>query len=149
MLRSAIGRLEESLYRADANTFEEILKTHVPKEIADIIQEEERSGTFEEKREALKKMIETIKKKLDECESIKIDIAFEPSEATVEKVSEWLRKEIGESVVLDIGHDRSLLGGARIMYRGKYKEYALANMINDVLRRERLRIMEEVKSGKQ
>ena len=144
LLQGEIGRLEESLYRADAALFEEILKSRVPERIAHIIQEEENGGTFEAKRESLKKLLEAIKKKLGESENIKIDIAFEPSEKTIEKISDWVRKEIGNQVLLDVGHDRSLGAGARIMYKGKYKEYALRQMIDDVLVHSRLRIMKEV-----
>ena len=143
LLRTEITHLEERIYHSDISDFEEGVKAHIPERIAGLIRKEKEEEALLDDRASLKMSLEEIQHALDLLPVLRLDIAFDPSEKVVEAISDWVRKEVGGDVLLDIGYDRTLGGGARVMYKGKYKEWTLAEAVDEALSRQRARILKE------
>lgn len=132
-LRQGIERLEEALYRRHSQSFENIMRGELPEGVARHLEEIFSHPPYAENRSSQEALLAELKKSLKWVKYIKIEFAFEPTELLVEKVSEWVRQEVGENIVLDISADLAMLGGARLSYGGKYDEYSLVRLIERAL----------------
>jgi len=56
---------------------------------------------------------------------VKLEIAFEPSEEFISKVKEWFKEKIKKRVILDISVNPKIVGGAKIEFQGKWKDFSL------------------------
>lgn len=73
-----------------------------------------------------------LKKDLISLPKAKIEIAFEPVQSTLNKISEWFEKKLGKRVVLDIVINPKIVGGAKIEYNGKWRDFSLIKKIHEV-----------------
>jgi len=60
---------------------------------------------------------------------VKLEIAFEPSEEFISKVKEWFKEKIKKRVILDISVNPKIVGGARIEFQGKWRDFSLEKEI--------------------
>ena len=58
-----------------------------------------------------------------------LEIAFEPSEEFISKIEEWFIEKIKKRVVLDILVNPKIVGGAKIEFQGKWKDFSLEKEI--------------------
>lgn len=145
VLRDEVEELEMSLFRSDSYALEKTLKARLPKEISIVLKEILARPEFTDNPEALKTFFRKMKDILDTLSLLKLNIAFQPSEEMITRLHEWILINLPLGVVLDIGYDGSIIGGARIIFGGKYKEMTLAQMIMDVLAKEKTIIMEMIR----
>src|SRR3990167_9170319 len=61
--------------------------------------------------EALSRKISDLKKSLDKLVVVKLTLAYEPSQSTVDKMLAFLRRNLGEKIILDLGVEPLILGG--------------------------------------
>ena len=144
-LHEQIKELEAVLFKADPKGLENVLHSRFSETRAGAMREIIARPEFKDNSAALRVFFQEFKKVLDEVLLLKISMAFTPTEEMFEKLHEWTQKNMGVGVVTDISFDRSMLGGARIIFGGKYKEMTLAQMITDVLKKEEPRIRELIK----
>ncbi len=107
-----IDILSDSLFRTGEADFEHTLKSKIRLTTAKF---------FESRKEEL----DTIKSQLISARIVKLTLAFEAKTADAEKILAWLRKNIDPNCVLDLAHDKNLLGGAIIEFEGKYIDMSL------------------------
>ena len=65
-------------------------------------------------REVVKKMRE-----------IKLEVARELPQKAVEEISRWVRKYLGEDVVMEFKLKPELIGGATVYWEGRYGDFSL------------------------
>jgi len=118
----------------------------LPKEIADILIAKLASvAPTPETKITTKREVNELLDKLRRCKSIKLTIAFQPDDATIALYSDWIKKNVNQDILLDLQFDRSIVGGARIIAGGKYKDYSVKkNLINrfQIQRDEILKLLE-------
>jgi len=68
-------------------------------------------------------------KALDELQEVVIEIALEPTEELIEEVSQWVKANIGPSVVINFKINPALLAGATISFKGKFMDYSLSSQL--------------------
>lgn len=73
----------------------------------------------------IKNFLEKVKEKIDGMTVVSIVIAFEPKEKSLQTLSRWFVSSINKQVLFDVKVDRSLIGGAAILYQGKYLDYSI------------------------
>ena len=54
---------------------------------------------------------------------IRLEVAVDPSEEMIGKISMWLREKIDPGIILELVVDKSLMFGVKISYQGKYADY--------------------------
>ncbi len=125
-LEQEIDILLDKLYSAKEGVFEAALEHEVRSKVAVLIKSSlEKAGV--DKDDFLKEL----KVKLGKLKVIQLTLAFEPTDATLEKILLWVRKNVGEGIILDISYSRVISGGAVIIHKGKYKDYSLKNLIKN------------------
>lgn len=73
----------------------------------------------------IKNFLEKVKEKINGMTVVSIVIAFEPKEKSLQTLSRWFISNINKQVLFDVKVDRSLIGGAAILYQGKYLDYSI------------------------
>ena len=144
-LREQMGELEAALFRSDPKGIEKIITSHIPEHLAVAMRSILASPALKNNPEALRKFFQDLRETIDKLPIIKVNIAFKPTEEMITRLHEWVQKNLGLGVVLDIGYDGSMLGGARIIFGGRYKEMTLAQMITDVFAKEKTAILGMIK----
>ncbi len=147
-VRQGIERLEAALYHHRSESFSRILQTELPEGIARHLQDVFSSPAYADNRSSQEELLEKLKKGLKLVRTVRMEFAFEPSELLIEKITDWVRQEAGDTVVLDAGVEPSLLGGARISYNGRYEEYTLHRLIERALSAKQKEILSLINSGK-
>ncbi len=80
----------------------------------------------------LEKEIGLIKKKVDALEIVKLTLAFDPDPKFVDMLAGWFRMNVGETILLDINVEPSILGGVCTVWRGYYKDLSLPQMMSNI-----------------
>lgn len=125
-LNSELDLLGRSIYEVKEN-FDSVLKSSFRANIYSLIS---KLLQTEKKEDVIKK----IKSKLDEIEIIELTLSTEPKEKTLETVSSWLAKSIPQKVAIDIKINQQIMGGAIIVFKGKYFDASLKNSLENVLK---------------
>ena len=125
-----LGALEERHYKLFINS-EKKSSDSMPfgslsKRIAELIPE----GAADEN-----KFFSHAKETLKRLPVLVMEVAFEPDEAAIRKISNWTRDNINPHLILEIERERSLGGGARLYFGGRFFEDNLEQMVNRAVRR--------------
>lgn len=79
---------------------------------------------------------ERFKKELSSMPMVRLEIAFEPDDELVGRIVAALRRSSGRHVVLDIAVIPSLIGGCRVSYEGRYKDFSVKNVVAEFFRND-------------
>ena len=74
---------------------------------------------------------ETLKNLIKKFKVIKLTLAFDPTGETIENIHEFVSENIGIGYILDIEVDETVLGGAVIMFNGRYKDFTLRKSLEE------------------
>ena len=86
-----------------------------------------------------------LKVNLQKFKVLKLSLAFESSENSIDNIFSWVLKNLGDGIILDIKTDKSLLGGAIIEFNGKYKDYSLKKALEETFGNKREEILSILK----
>jgi F0F1-type ATP synthase delta subunit len=124
LLKQEIGLLQDSTYKTKADAFAETLKTQVRQWVADAIEAE-----LHTEKIAPDKYLSGLLDELKKNASIQMNIAFEPTRQNIEKIHDWLFRQLGIPVVLDLVYDPQVIAGAKLAYNGKYYDFSLGKQL--------------------
>lgn len=119
-LREEVELLLSSLYEEKGGGFESALKGKVRAWVANGVRDD-LSGAEVEKEEYLKGLLV----ELGNFKVLKLDLAYEPSLESIERIYAHVVNNFGEKVLLDLNCVHDLVGGARIIFEGKYFNFTL------------------------
>ncbi len=83
---------------------------------------------------------EALVKDLENINTVETVLAFEPSDKTLDKILDWLHKEVANDIVLQIKHDPKIVGGVVITYKGKYLDLSLEKKLRDLFEQRDIKI---------
>lgn len=83
----------------------------------------------------LKTFFDTIQKTISSLSVLTLTLAFQPSDKTLQAVSEWFILNIKKQVLFDIQVDKNLIAGAVITYNGKYLDASIRQKFNLILKK--------------
>jgi len=145
MLAEEMSELEATLFRSGQEAFEKVLSTRLSERMASAMRDILGRQEFKNNSENLRIFFHDVKNVLDTFVPLRLTIAVKPSEEMIDRLHEWVQKNLGIGVILDIGYDGSIRGGARIIFNGRYREMTLAQMITDTLAKEKTTVMGMIK----
>jgi hypothetical protein len=87
-----------------------------------------------ESNAALKEFFSKIQEKISSLSVLSLKIAFEPTEQTLESLSEWFILNIKKQVLFAITIDPSLIAGAAITINGKHRDFSIKLKFDQVLK---------------
>ncbi len=114
-----IDVLQRSLYKVGEEDFDHALEKSVRAKTSYAIQKASMGASKEE-------VLKFLKNKINSLVFLKLTIAFEPTAEVIGRIHTWARQNVGEGVAIDFSVDKSILGGATIEYKGKFKSNTLA-----------------------
>lgn len=127
-LEQEIDILLDRLYSSNQEDYGQALKRDVRSNIALIIK-----SSIEKARIDRDKYLQGLKTELKKLKEIQLTLAFEPTDAIIEKILLWVRENVGEGIILDINYSKTISGGAVIIHKGKYRDYSLKKLIRNDL----------------
>ena len=81
---------------------------------------------------------------------VTVVVASEQNEGLVDEASNWFMEAFGKNVLLDIQVGPALIGGAKIIFNDKEKDFSLLKKLNDMYSPEDLeKMIHEIRRGKQ
>lgn len=63
-------------------------------------------------------------KELNNLRVLKITIASEPTRANILAYGEWIKKNVGKDIIMEINVNSGIVAGAQIIWNGKYQDHA-------------------------
>lgn len=145
-LESYLELLEESVFKKEG--FAQTLKDSVPVKYSSFIKEFlDKNKVSINDGESVKSAFDGLKSYLKNLTPVNLTIAYSPSEKSLENIYNWVFKNIGENIILDIDIDSGLLGGAIISYKGKYSDYSLKKSLEEGFRNHDKEIRELIDSN--
>ena len=127
-LISELEMLLEKLYQEDERIFNDALNREIRAWVSSYL----KKILFQEdveKEKVLKELIEKVRN----LNSVKITIAFEPTESNLDRIHSWVLTNIGKNYILDIGINPYMVAGATVVHKGKYKDYSLRKQLTRII----------------
>ncbi|MFV1916995.1 MAG: F0F1 ATP synthase subunit delta [Patescibacteria group bacterium] len=119
-LEEEVDLLLASVYKVDKGTFEEVLDRQVRVWIAQAIKEKmAKEGIGKEE------FLRDLKEKIGKIKVLRVTLAFELTEASLDRLHNWVAANVEGSTVFEISYNPTLLAGAIVTYEGRYKDYSL------------------------
>lgn len=138
-----IGKMEGDIY-SSRTAGENITSVEACGRIADRFGDAVSRLSVDMDKGALGKFLSLLKKKTLELKILRLELAYKPDEGAIEKFYSWVLNELGKGIVLDISINPAIVGGASVIYQGKYKEYTLNYLIDKVFEGNKESIMNPV-----
>lgn len=82
--------------------------------------------------EAVVDFLNGLKNKIKSLKTLKLYLAFAPSKDLIDKLFNWIINNLGNSIILSILEDKTILGGAIIEFNGQYLDYSLKKRLEDL-----------------
>ncbi len=129
-LENYLELLEESVFKKEG--FAQALKDNVPVKYSSFIKELlDKNKVDLSDGESVKSAFDGLRSYLKNLTPVNLAIAYSPSEKSLENIYNWVFKNIGENIILDIDIDSGLLGGAIITYKGLYGDYSFKKALEE------------------
>lgn len=144
MLRAGLEALEMNLYGVGIKSWHNVLAKVLPEKFSVQLKDLLAQLPAEQQPETIRELLADLKKAIGKFKTLKIDLAFEPANEVIDQLNFWVDEKLGLAVALDIGYEKTLIGGARIIFAGRYGDFSAAKYLEDILRREKGNILKEI-----
>lgn len=125
-----------SLFEEKGRGFESCLKNKIRFWVSEIVVSETGKDMA-----SIEKYLTGLKSALENFGTLKLTLAFEPSDVSIDKFAEFVKRNIGEGIVIDLEYDSRILGGALITYKGEYRDLSLKRLFEDEYKQKQPEIM--------
>ena len=85
--------------------------------------------------------LHALKEEIRKLKTIKLALAFEPRQHTIDNLFTWVSQNLGSGIILDIKLDKTILGGTIVELEGKYQDFSLKKKLEELFGRKREEIM--------
>ncbi len=123
-LRQEIALLKPALYSTKPGAFEDALHSGTRAWVATAIEEACQKETMDKDT-----FLTQLEKELEALPTLQMIFAFEPSLATLEKISQWVEAQTQKHMLLDVAYDPRILGGLILIKDGIYKDFSFRKNI--------------------
>ena len=128
--------LLSSLYEEKGAGFDNALKTKVRAWVAeDIGQDIDKLGMDK------KDYLDNLAKELKNFKTLRLDLAYEPSFESIDRIYAFVANNFGERILLDLNCVHDLVGGARVIFEGKYFDFTLKKAFEQEFSKEKDEIL--------
>jgi F0F1-type ATP synthase delta subunit len=135
-LMEEIEIIRNGLFETGEGALESLLKNKVRRETAEIIKE-----TFSKTEVNKKEYLNEVEELLTKMPNVSLILAFEPSEGAVERFYSKISEATGKNVLLDVVHEPQIIGGAVIIFNGRYRDYSFKKIFESEFEKGRNKIL--------
>lgn len=94
--------------------------------------------------ESAEKILTKLKDELKNLKVMNITVAIEPTQKMISNIFEWVYKNIGQDVILDITKDEKILGGAVVSFEGNYRDFSLKKALDETFINKKSEILNSI-----
>jgi len=139
---SEIDNILSSLFKVKNKNIEEILNKTVGQKTLEIVKKLVQENKIDSSDyNSLDKLLNGIKQDLKKIRILKMSLAIDPTNETIDHIFEWVKKNLGEGIILDIDKNETILGGAVISFDGMYKDLSLKRTLEEIFKNKKSEIM--------
>lgn len=140
---SEIDSLLVSIFEAEDQSFDNALKLISSDSAKKIKETLTKSGLDTTNKEFIRNFLIGLKELLHKLKTVRLIIAFEPSDQTIEKIHNWISSNLGEGYILNIETDRAILGGAIVVsFNGEYRDFTVKKSLEYSFNAKRKEILQ-------
>jgi len=121
-LEGEVDLLLDKLYKADEAAFTLSLEKDVREWVS-----QELSREFVKGETKKDEFLRGLKVALGKLRVLNLTLAFDPTLHSIEKIHDWVRRNIGEGIILEIAVNPTLFAGAILVYKGEYRDFTFRN----------------------
>lgn len=118
--------LDAALYVTKVDAFDICLANKVSKSFSSLIS---KLITQEDKALVLKK----IRENLGQIKTVELTLSMDPSQKLIDKITDLLSSSLTQKAAIDIKIDPSIIGGAIVIFNGKYYDGSLKTKLKQIL----------------
>ena len=134
-LYSGIELVSEAIYKE--GELLKVLDSQISKNLREYIGD----GTSQE---VVSEKLSDLKNSLADLAVVKLTLAFEPSESTIDKIITFVRQTLSEKIILEVRFEPKILGGVILEFRGLYRDYTLKSRLDEVFKNKREELLESL-----
>jgi len=116
MLQKEVEAIKQSIYSTGKNGKDTVLREKVRAKVARIIE-----PALDEKPEHI---LDELLAELKALPIIRMNIAFQPTQSTIEKITDWLRTNTDQKWVLDLVINPDVGAGTILEVNGYYRDFS-------------------------
>jgi len=129
-LMTDIDLLLSHMFQNTTATIEDSLVNHVGQETAQAIKNDLQENNIElSDHDQVKNYLEGLKESLSESKILHLILPIDPTFQFLTEISVQLRKKINPSLVIQVSRDPLIVGGAIVIYEGRYYNQSLSRKI--------------------
>lgn len=144
LLLEGAREAEAASYEAGSDLLSNRLKGKVSALFEESLAKLEAAKNVPAPQEARVEYFRELKEYLQNLPKVKIELAFEPREEFVKKISDFINKDSKEKSVLDISIKPAILAGATIEHRGIFKDYSYPDKLRNVIKEKFAKIYNDL-----
>jgi len=139
ILLDEIETVSSSIYKeAGGQPISGRLKGYVSESFLANLEWAEKNGYISSELEAQKDFFNQLKKFVLGLTICKLILAFSPKPEFLSKISDWINKETGKRIILDIYTNENILAGAIIEFEGNYRDHSFGGQLSEVISKRSL-----------
>lgn len=128
--------LKKGLYEDEGRAYESYLKTRVRAWVAGEISE-----VFSQEGVNKAEFLQGLLDKLAGLKAVRLVIAFEPSQEQLSRFVSFIKGAAGQDTIVDLTYEPHIIGGAIIVYQGKYKDVSFKKIFEYQFEKEREKLL--------
>jgi len=128
---SEIDALQLAFFKSEKTSIEKALTSISLNSANKITQAFSKNNLDTNNRVVVSGFFETLKELIKKLKTIKLVLAFDPTDKTIEKIHNFVKDILGIGYVLDIETSEDVLGGAIVIFNGKYNDFTLKKRVED------------------
>lgn len=133
-IRVALAVLREGRYYDTAGfDVSKALLKKVRQQIVSAFQDTILSDEYRNDRIAAENFLSALEQSINAMRPLVLTIAVDPDEKIVESTASWIAQEVGKDIYIVFERDRHILGGARLAFLGRYKDFSLLRRVRSFL----------------
>lgn len=136
-LEEEVDLLLEHLYKGAVGDFDLALKNDVRAWVSEFL-----TKAFASPENNKDEYLRGLKEAIGTLRELKLTLAFEPTQNSIEKIHDWVRKNVGEGIILDITFNPTIFAGAIVIFEGEYRDFSLRNKFREQFEENRDRVFE-------
>lgn len=139
---SEIDNILSSLFKVKNKNIEEILNNTVGQKTLEIVKKLVQENKIDSSDyNSLDKLLNGIKQDFKKIRILKMSLAIDPTSEIIDHLFDWVKKNLGEGIILDIDKNETILGGAVISFDGMYKDLSLKRTLEETFKNKKAEIM--------
>lgn len=128
---SEIDTLLLTFFKSEKTPIEEALTFVSTDSARKIMQTFSKNNLDINNKDIVSDFFDTLKKLLKKFKVIKLVLAFDPTLKTIENIHNFVKNVVGIGYILDIEVSEEVLGGAVVVFNGRYNDFSLRKSLED------------------